>query len=103
MPLGAVTSEGSSGESVSHFGSLRIRVYGAGRLLMSVHSLDDIRRKEMVPFTLKKVNRIIPTRIVNFKEQRAAFQLQTTGPNEYFRIHRIVIFSKPSAASYPGS
>src|SRR6187399_248222 len=103
MPLGAAVSEGSSGDAISHFALIRLRVYGVGKLLMSVHSIDDIRHKVMVPFTLKRVDRIIPSRIVNFKEQRAAFELRTTGPNEYFRIHRIIIFAKPTDTSYPGS
>ena len=92
MPLGAVSSEGSSGESISHFAAIRIRTYGAGQL-----------SKKLVPFTMAKQARIIPTRLVNFKSQRASFQLKTSGPNEYFRIHRIVIFSKVSDTSYPGS
>ena len=103
MPLGAVATEGSSGESISHFAAIRIRTYGAGQLLMSVHSLDDVISKKLVPFKMAKQARIIPTRLVNFKSQRASFQLKTSGPNEWFRIHRIVIFSKVTDTSYPGS
>jgi hypothetical protein len=103
MPIGAVSSEGSSGESINHFAAIRVRTYGGGSLLMSVHSLDDVIKKVLVPFPMAKQNRIIPTRLVNFKSQRASFQFKTSGPNEFFRIHRIVIFTKVSDTSYPGS
>jgi hypothetical protein len=103
MPFGAILSEGSSGESVSHFGAIRVRVYGTGQLLMSAFSNDDVKYKTMVPFKMAKLNRITPTRIVNFVEQRASFELKVTNPNEFFRIQRIIIFSKVSATSYPGS
>lgn len=103
MPKGAAISEGSSGENISHFAAIRIRVNGTGNLNMKVSSLDGIRTKTLVPFVMQTLTRIIPTRIVNFMEQRASFQLQTTEMNEYFRINRIVIFMKEKFTSYPGS
>ena len=103
MPLGSAASEASSGENISHFAAIRVRVYGSGKLYMFVFSLDDVKYKTLVPFHLESRARIIPTRIVNFKEQRAAFELKTSGTNEYFRINRIVIYSKESDSSYPGS
>jgi hypothetical protein len=103
MPQGAVISEGSSGESISHFAAIRIRLVGSGNLLMKVFSLDDVRSKTLVPFAMLPGNRIIPTRIVNFVEQRASFELKTTVMDEKFRINRIVVFSKPVFTSFPGS
>jgi hypothetical protein len=102
MPFGSASLEGSSGENISHFASIRIRVAGTGRLLMQVFSFDDVKYKVMVPFQLLMQNRAIPFRIVNFKEHRAAFELKTVGTNEYFRIHRIVIFIKESDTMRPG-
>lgn len=103
MPLGSAASEGSSGESISHFAAIRIRVVGAGQLQMFIFSLDDVKYKKLVSFVLQQRTRIIPTRIVNFKEQRASFEIKTTGTNEYFRINRIIVFSKECDSSYPGS
>ena len=103
MPQGAALSEQSSGESISHFAAIRIRLVGVGNLLMSVYSLDDVRSKTLVPFVMSLTARIIPTRIVNFMEQRAAFELKTTVIDEKFRINRIIIFSKEVFKSYPGS
>lgn len=103
MPQGAALSERSSGENISHFAAIRIRVNGTGNLLMKIYSLDDIRSKTLVPFVMQPQNRIIPTRLVNFTEQRAAFELKTTELDEHFRINRIVIFTREIFTSYPGS
>lgn len=103
MPQGSALSEQSSGESISHFAAIRIRLTGTGLLRMRVFSLDDVKSKTLVPFTLQATNRIIPTRIVNFMEQRASFEIKTTSIDERFRINRIVIYSKSVFSSYPGS
>lgn len=103
MAKGAALSEASLGESVSHFAAIRIRVNGTGSLKMKVSSLDDVRSKDLVPFTMQTSNRIIPTRLVNFMEQRAAFELKTTEIDEFMKINRIVIFLKEVFTSYPGS
>lgn len=103
MPKGSALSEMSSGENISHFAAIRIRLTGVGDLKMTVYSLDDVRSKVLVPFTMSATARIIPTRLVNFMEQRAAFELKTTDMDERFRINRIVIFMKEVYSSYPGS
>jgi len=103
MPKGAAIGEGSSGENISHFAAIRIRVNGVGNLRMSVYSLDDIRSKTLVPLVMQPSARIIPTRLVNFMEQRASFELKTTAIDEEFRINRIVVFMKEVFTSYPGS
>jgi hypothetical protein len=103
MPLGAALSEGSSGEQVNHFAAIRIRANGNCPLNMTVYSLDDVKVKTLVPLVLADKSRIIPTRLVNFMEQRASFELKITQPGGKFRINRIVIFAKEVYSSYPGS
>src|SRR5512145_592536 len=101
-PRGAALSEGSAGENVSHFAAIRIRLNGTGNLKMAVYSLDDVRSKVLVPFAMSTKARIIPTRLVNFSEQRASFELKTTDYDEEFKINRIVVFMKEIYTSYPG-
>lgn len=103
MARGAALSEISSGENISHFAAIRIRVTGYGNLNMTVKSLDYVKVKGLVPFNMQATSRIIPTRLVNFMEQRACFELITTEIDEKFRISRIVIFMKEVYTSYPGS
>jgi hypothetical protein len=102
MALGAALSEQSSGESTSHFASVRVRVDGIGQLQMAVFSLDDIKSKALIPFTMAQKNRFSPTRLVNFVEQRATFEFRTINMGERFKINRIIIFSKELYKSYPG-
>lgn len=103
MPVGSAVSEQSSGESTTHFSSIRIRVNGTGQLKISVFSLDELNSKLLVPLDMAQRNRYSLTRIVNFTEQRASFELKTTEIAENFRINRIVIFTKELYKSYPGS
>ena len=55
MPKGAALSELSSGENISHFAAIRIRVNGTGNLKMKTFSLDDVRSKELVPLTMSQL------------------------------------------------
>jgi hypothetical protein len=102
MPRGATLGEKSSGENISHFTGLRIRVTGVGNLQLKVYSLDDIRSQDIAPLTMQTATDKIPTRLCNFTTQRASFELKTTEMDEHFRINRIVIYSKEVATSYPG-
>lgn len=103
MAKGSAASEASLGENISHFAAIRVRAIGSGELKMSVHSIDNVRSKTLVPFQMQTAARIIPTRLVNFMEQRASFELKTTTIDEKFRINRITIFVKEVFTSYPGS
>jgi len=103
MAKGAATDQGSGGENVQHFSTIRIRATGQGELKLAVHSLDYIRTKDLVPLPLHAATRIVPNRIVNFVEQRACFELYTTELNEYIRINRIIIYMKEIYTSTPGA
>ena len=103
MSRGATTSEGSGGENIQHFSTVRLRVTGQGSLKMVVHSLDFMRFKTLTPLALESRSRIQPNRIVNFVEQRACFEFQVTDIDEYFRINRIVVFMKEIYTSHPGA
>ena len=103
MGKGAAISELSLGENISHFAAIRVRLNGSGQLKMRVFSLDDERVKVLVPFQMAYSTRIIPTRLVNFVETRASFELSVTNKGERFKINRIVIFMKELYSSHPGS
>jgi len=103
MAKGAALSEKSSGENISHFAAIRVRVVGSGYLQMKAYSLDDVKSKVLVPLTMQTTNRIEPTRLVNFMEQRASFELKTTVFGERFKINRIILYMKEIYTSYPGS
>ena len=103
MARGTVTSDGSGGENIQHFSTIRLRVTGSGVLNLTVYSLDDVKSKVLVPITLQAKPRIQANRLVNFVEQRASFKLTTTALDEHFRLNRIVVFMKEIYTSYPGA
>jgi CYTH domain-containing protein len=103
MAKGAALSEGSSGENIQHFSAMRVRVTGGASLQLKVYSLDDVRSKTLVALPVSSASRIIPTRLVNFVEQRASFELKTTEIDEFIKVNRVVIFVKEIFTSYPGS
>jgi hypothetical protein len=80
-----------------------VRVNGVGDLKLRVFSLDDERLKALVPLKMALTTRIVPTRLVNFMETRASFELRTTEINEKFRINRIIVYVKEVFSSHPGS
>jgi len=102
---GSAASEPSSGENIQHFSTIRVRAVGNGELKMSVQPIDyNIGRvKQLIPFILKDKNRIQPNRIVNYVDQRVAFEFQTTKFNEYVKINRIIVYMKEIYSSHPGA
>jgi hypothetical protein len=92
----------SSEGLINHYGAVRIRAVGSGNLQMTLFSLDDINSSLLIAFPLSATTNKEPTRLANFTEQRAALEIKVTEINEWFRIDRIVIFSKPVASSFPG-
>lgn len=103
MARGAAMSEGSGGENIHHFSTVRIRANGAGNIKLAVYSLDDVKKKDLAPLPIAQSSRIVPTRLVNFVEQRASFELKQTEKDDFMRVNRIVIYMREIYSSYPGS
>lgn len=101
MAWGASRSEGSGGEYVNHFNSVRLRLNGEGNLLMELQSLDDIRTVTIAPIAMQELTNIQPTRPTNMIEQRVVFRLGTTEINEWFRVNRIILFATQFGTEYP--
>lgn len=103
MAIGATMTEGSGGENIQHFSTIRLRAVGVGFLKMKVYSLDDVKTKDLAPLTLTSGTRIQPNRIVNFVEQRASFELWTENTDEWLRINRISVYLKEIYTSHPAA
>lgn len=100
MPVGTALSQGSAGESLSHFNAIRMRVTGVGSLQMELRSFDGVETQTLVPFTLLERTNREPTRLCNFVQQRASLEVKTDKLNEHFRINRIILFSKELWSQY---
>ena len=102
MPFAASGDNGSSsGESISHFAGVRMRVTGAGSLDMKFVSQDEEMEQDLIPFTMAAATKIQPFRLANFQQQRAMFEFSTNAIDEQFSIARIVLFAKYLWNEYP--
>lgn len=101
MPKGMTKSHGSSGENISHFNAVRMRVIGQGSLKLTMHSMQSIRTKQLVDIPMSMQTNKQPIRLANFMEQRAALEISTNSINDYFRINRIIVFSREVFTEYP--
>lgn len=88
-------------EAINHYHSVRLRITGSGNLRGTFYSLDDVNSQSLTNLAMSSTNNILPTILLNFKEQRAAVEFKTTEINETFKISKIIIFVKPIWTSYP--
>lgn len=92
---------GSAGENIVHFNGVRLRVQGQGVLKSKLVSQDDIFSQDLRDLTMAEKTAFQPTLLANFSQQRAYYRLGTTERLEWFRINRIIIFSRELFSSYP--
>ena len=90
------------GEGILHYGAVRMRVVGTGSLQMKFQSLDETIEYTILPLIMTATTDREPTRLANFKSQRAALELKTTEKDEIFRIQKIIVFARSMYTSYPG-
>ena len=91
----------SSVGTINHYNAVRMRITGAGSLQMRFLSLDAIDTQTLVPFTMAATTAREPTRLANFKSQKAQLEIKTTVIDETFRISKIIIFAKPVESEFP--
>lgn len=103
MPQGAILSNGSSGELISHFSAVRVRVNGTGFLQLALFSYDDVVSTTMIPLTMATATNIVPTRLTNFQQHRASLEMKTVNIDEEMRVNRIIIFAKPVFTEWPST
>jgi len=90
------------GEGILHYGAVRMRVVGSGSLQMKFQSLDETTEYSILALTMTATTDREPTRLANFKSQRASLELKTTEINEIFKIQKIIVFARAMFSSYPG-
>ena len=93
---------GSRGDNISHFNAVRFRGIGTGNLKIKLRSYDNIQEQNLADIPMAMKTNIQPTRLANFMDQRCIIQVGTDSINDYFKINRIILFSREHATSYPG-
>lgn len=91
----------SSVENILHFNGVRLRVTGSGNLKLTMHSLSDTVTQDLQNLTMVGSTNIIPTKLCNFRQQRALLEIKTTEMDETFRITKLVMFMSAVASDYP--
>ena len=102
MPLGTARGHGSSGDYLSHFAAVRIRVNGSGTLRTTLLGQDNVTSYALANTTMASANRFSARLLANAVEQRALVQLQTTDLDDDFTVHRLIVFAKPIWTEIPG-
>jgi hypothetical protein len=93
--------ENTGVEYEHHLVGTRLRVVGEGDLLISLEDLDAIQTQNLSPLGMTPTTRFEPTRLSNFQSQRTRLIGKTSAIDEWFSIHRIIIYAKPVATEYP--
>ena len=94
-------SRSANEEVINHYGAVRSHITGAGNLLLTLFSLDEVIIKPLLSLVLKAKNNKEPNRLANFTQQKAKLEFRTTEINEVFSCNKIIVFVKPVAKSYP--
>lgn len=86
---------------IQHLGLVRLRVQGSGTLKLRAFGYSQNTSEELPSITLVATTDRLPTVLGNFKREKIQIQFMTTEKDEYFRLNRLIPFTKPTAASYP--
>lgn len=90
-------------EQYLHFGSITYRLNGTGLFRQTLYNLDRTVSQTLMPLTMATSPGFEPTRLCNFKQQRALLRMETTAIDEYMKVNRIVYFVKPIWTQGPGN
>lgn len=90
----------SSGQII-HFGAVSFRVKGTGNLFSTFRSLQNADNVILSSVVMQQITDREPTVLSNFNKQRAQLDIRTLVFDEVFQLNKIIIWTKPTATSYP--
>lgn len=90
------------GESLTHFGAVRLRVNGVGNLKLTLIPLGtDDPPQSLVDIPMSNTTGRWPNQLANMIQQKAQLELRTTEIDEVFQLNQIIFFVKEVATGYP--
>lgn len=101
MAKASARNQGSLANGVTHYGAIRYRIIGSGTLQTTLYSLQDVESQTLANITMSNPNDRMPTILANFNKEQAFLKGETNEMNDYFRINRIIIYTKPIWSGYP--
>lgn len=90
-----------SGQFINHFGTVRLRLTGAGNLQLSLVSLDNVSTQVLTPVVMNSTNERYPNVLCSFMQQKAQLVIETNEIDETFLIKEIIIYTKPVFTGFP--
>lgn len=90
-----------SSDYINHYNGVRIRVEGAGNLILELSSLSDVKSQILTPIDMFVSTDRQEYKLANLRSEKAKLTFEVNEIYEYFLIGRISIYSKPVAASLP--
>lgn len=90
-----------SGGNIIHFGAIRVRAVGNGKLRYQFQGYNDIVLENLVPHDLSSVNSREMTRLSNFQGQAGKLKIEQTTKGEIMRVNHVIIFVKQLWTDYP--
>lgn len=88
-------------ENIVHFTGFRLRVTGAGILIPTVYTLNDIVSQILTSITLITTTDRELMRLMNFQTQRMSLELKTTDINHIFQVNKLILFAKEVFSEFP--
>lgn len=88
-------------DNIIHYGAIRLRIVGSGKLRASFSGLDDSLSETLLAIPMSNSSGREFTRTANFKGQQAKLRLETDKIKEYVKINKIIIYMKEIWTSYP--
>jgi hypothetical protein len=91
-----------SGEnSIIHYGAVRTRVVGTGKLRISLHGYDFILSETLVPIDMSATIFRQEQRLANFQSQECMIRIETTDIDDYMEVNSVTLFVKGLWSEYP--
>jgi len=90
-----------SGSNIIHFGAIRVRAVGTGKLRYQFQGYNDILLENLVPHDLSSTNSREQTRLANFQSQAGKLKIEQTTRGEIMRVNHVIIFVKQLWTDYP--
>lgn len=90
-----------AGGNILHFGSIRVRVNGAGNFRPTFLGYDNILTETLVPLVMTPTSSQEKYRLCNFISPEGMLKFETTEIDEVFRVNRVTIFVKTLWSEIP--
>ena len=91
----------ASSNDILHYGAVKTRVVGEGKLRVSLHGYDFIESETLDPIDMSATIFRQEQRLANFQGQECMIKFETTDIDDYMEVNSITLFVKELWTEYP--